>query len=71
MVFGGSTPSLTANTEKYDGTAWTEAPNLGATVQKNRGTGTKALALSFGGAPDTDGTQEWTSSLGARTADTT
>jgi len=60
IVFGGSTPSITALTEGYDGTSWSTRPSLGATVQKNRGTGTVASGLSFGGAPDKDGTQEFT-----------
>ena len=60
LVFGGSIPANTALTEGYDGTAWATRPSLGAAVQKHRGTGTQASALSFGGAPDTDGTQEFT-----------
>ena len=60
IVFGGSIPANTAFTEGYNGTSWSTRPSLGAAVQKHRGTGTAASALSFGGSPDTDGTQEFT-----------
>ena len=70
IVFGGSTPSNTAETEGYDGTSWSTRPSLGAAVQKHRGTGTAASGLSFGGSPDTDGTQEFTGETIADTAST-
>ena len=50
---------LKAFTELYNGTNWTELGDLNSAVSGNTGTGTTSLALSFGGDPDTDGTEEW------------
>ena len=50
---GAGTPGLTANTEYYDGTSWTEINNLGTARQSAGGLkvgGTAATALAFGGA---------------------
>jgi hypothetical protein len=71
LVFGGETPPARAFTESFNGTAWTEIADLNAEVSGNTGTGTITAALSFGGSPDTDGTQEFTDpTLTVKTADT-
>ena len=51
LVFGGETPSTTANTEEYDGSSWSEQNNLPYAKQKNGGSGTQTAGLSFGGTP--------------------
>ena len=48
---GNTTPgTLSANTETYDGTSWTETANLPTSIYNNSITGTTTAALMFGGA---------------------
>ena len=52
LVFGGrgEPPNpKTANTEEYNGTAWTEVSNLGTARYGVSGAGTATAALAFGG----------------------
>tara|TARA_R100001510_G_C7608054_1_gene172479 strand:+ start:33 stop:1022 length:990 start_codon:yes stop_codon:yes gene_type:complete len=48
IIFGGQTPSVTANTETWDGSSWTEVNNLN-TARRLAGSGTSTLALGYGG----------------------
>tara|TARA_Y100000004_G_scaffold184349_1_gene233274 strand:- start:45 stop:1049 length:1005 start_codon:yes stop_codon:yes gene_type:complete len=49
LAFGGETPPHTANTEKYNGSNWTEVNNLNTSRQELSGGGTQTSALAFGG----------------------
>ena len=55
MTAGGDTPALsptvTALTELYNGTSWTEVNNLNEGTASMRGAGTQTAALNFGGLP--------------------
>jgi hypothetical protein len=54
ITFGGNTPSpLTtyANTESFNGTAWSPAPSLNTARMNLGGVGTQTAALAFGGTP--------------------
>ena len=50
LIFGGL-PGGTVNTEKWDGTSWTEVGNLAAIRFENAGMGTSSIALSGAGNP--------------------
>ena len=60
----GGGPSVTANTESYNGTSWTELNNLATARAKVAGNGTQTAGLLYGGnSPGTanfDNTEEWT-----------
>ena len=65
LIWGGLTPPSTyrAQTEFYDGTAWTELADL-ATARRSYGAcGTHTAALFAGGSTggNSDATEEWTS----------
>ena len=63
MAFGGylPTPAVTANTELYDGSSWTEVANLNTARSDGGGSGTQSGALCVGGEPPrTDAVEEWT-----------
>jgi hypothetical protein len=50
LAFGGTTGSLSAATEEYDGTSWSTSPVSMSTARRNlAGAGTQASALGFGG----------------------
>ena len=49
MVFGGTTPAKTVNTETYDGTCWTEVNNLTLATSSMTTAGTQTAALCVGG----------------------
>ena len=53
MQFGGRTAPTTGinDAETYDGTSWTESPNLSNTTYQNAGFGTTTAGVSFGGSP--------------------
>ena len=62
MIFGGETPSTTVNTEKWDGTSWTEVGNMANANYISAGVGTSSLALNIGGFPVASvgsKTEEW------------
>ena len=49
LTFGGNYPSGTDNSETYDGTSWTEGPNLPQAISYAGGAGTAGAALCFTG----------------------
>tara|TARA_R100000697_G_scaffold112165_1_gene129626 strand:- start:333 stop:2276 length:1944 start_codon:yes stop_codon:yes gene_type:complete len=49
LIFGGYTPSFTANTEEYNGAGFQVGGALPAAVADNKGCGTQTAALSFMG----------------------
>jgi hypothetical protein len=48
LYFGGRLPGTTKNTEKYDGTSWTEVNNLNTAREYLGGAGTQTAALAIG-----------------------
>jgi hypothetical protein len=58
VVAGYSTPipGVTANTEEYDGTTWTEVNNVPTATADPSSTGTQTAGLHAVGAPASDGT---------------
>ena len=70
LVYGGETPSVTANTESWDGTSWTEENNLGtarAKLSTGMGRGTSALAVAGITPPYTSAVEEWDVSASVQT----
>ena len=61
MQFGGRTTPTTGinDAETYDGTSWTESPNLSNTTYQNGGLGTTTAGVSFGGTPNHAETAEY------------
>ena len=63
LVFGGNYPSGTDNSESYDGTSWTEGPNLPQAISFLGGAGTSTAGLAFTGrlnpGPRINNTYEW------------
>jgi hypothetical protein len=63
LVFGGNYPSGTDNSESYDGTSWTEGPNLPQALSFLGGAGTSTAGLSFTGRQNpgsrVNNTYEW------------
>ena len=56
LAFGGYTvPGNTTNTEKYDGTSWTETGNTPDARNSNTGTGSQTAAMSMSGQDSTGG----------------
>ena len=50
LAYGGSEPGgVTANTEQWDGTSWTEVNNLTTGRDSPRGGGTTPAGIAFGG----------------------
>jgi hypothetical protein len=59
---GGYTPpGATNNVQTYNGTAWTEVNNMtrSPTEYANRGAGTTAAGVTWGGTPTTGKTEKW------------
>jgi len=50
LAFGGAEPTITAKTESYDGTSWTEVGDLNTARRDLGGSGTQTSALAYGGA---------------------
>ena len=61
IIAGGSTPPVTANTESWNGTNWTEVNNLNTARTYIAGCGPSSEGLIFGGNTDTrvGNTEEW------------
>ena len=62
LIFGGSSPSATANTELFNGTSWTELNNLSTAVYANGGTGSSLDSINIGGnvgSSQVTTTEEW------------
>ena len=65
LAAGGNvagSPALTANTESYNGTSWTELNNLATARRQLAGNGTGTAGLAYGGTTgsQTNATEEWT-----------
>ena len=63
LAFGGliGPGPQTADTEEWDGSAWTEVADLPAATSRTSGIGTSTLALqATGGEPISTATSEWT-----------
>ena len=77
LFFGGNYPpgdNLTAETEQYDGTSWTEVGDLNTARQNLSGNGVATSALAYGGfiPPGntvTDITESWNNSAWTEVAD--
>ena len=70
LVFGGS-PGPTANTESWNGSAWTEVNNLNTARNQLAGLGTQDSALAFGGEgpPNVALTEDWNGNNWVETSD--
>jgi len=63
LVFGGRNPSVTAITENWNGSSWTEVADLSEARRfYNSGTGTSLAAIGAGGYTTTlvNSVEEWT-----------
>ena len=61
LIFGGYTPSNTANTEAWNGSSWTEVNNLNTARNGNSSAGASSTdGLYFGGTPSS-ATEEFVS----------
>ena len=49
LAFGGKSPDITAVTEEYNGTAWTNTSSMSKARYGMAGAGTTTAALAFGG----------------------
>ena len=73
LSFGGEIAPITAQTEQYNGTSWTEVAELTTTRGGSSGNGTGLLGFTAGGeAPPgaTTATEEWTVNLANKTITT-
>ena len=69
LCFGGRNTADVAVSETYDGTTWTEGPDLASAVQEHSGTGASSLAaLKFGKAYHDGATEEYNNSFQVVTA---
>jgi hypothetical protein len=75
LTFGGETTVAVADTEEYDGSAWTAGGNLNTARRNLAGAGTQTVGLAFGGITTVDvaNTEEyngtsWTNSTSMATA---
>ena len=50
IIFGGTTGSITADTENYNGSSWTEVNNLNTGRSNNAGFGSSTAAICSGGS---------------------
>ena len=66
LIFGGSTPSVTANTQTFDGTSFTEVSDLNSARSGVGGAGTQTATLAYGGRTGPPGivtnTESWNGS---------
>ena len=69
LAFGGTTGDLTAVTETWNGTNWTEVADLNTARRYLGGVGTNTAALAFGGdsGSATAATEEWSIGGGIKT----
>lgn len=64
ILYGGDTPSATANTESWNGSTWTEINNLGTARGAGGGGGTSTAAIYSGGdVSPYQQTELWTTSV--------
>ena len=59
MVSGEDPSALTAKVESYDGTNWTEGPDVSTSQRVGGGNGSQTAALKYGGFPGTVNTESW------------
>ena len=76
MLFGGDKqPGLSNDTESYDGTSWTNGPDMGTAREALAGgqAGTTKATFAAGGSTgsNSQATEEFTSVATARSVDTT
>ena len=58
LVFGGSVPAVTGNTEEYNGTSWSEQNELNLARSYQAGGGSQTAAICSGGyVPPADKTE--------------
>ena len=73
LAFGGvAPPGITADTETYDGTSWTEVANLNAGRRSLTGTGTQTASFAIAGGEAgsfTAAIEEWDGSSWTETTD--
>ena len=68
---GGETPSVTANTESYNGTTWTEVNNMNTARRALAGSGSQTAGLVYGGTTGSDSTttESWNGTSWTEVAD--
>ena len=60
LIFSGEgSPTVTLDTEQYDGTSWTEVNNMNTAGQGRAGAGINTAALGFSGIPTTADTETY------------
>jgi len=73
LCFGGAEPTITAKTESYNGSAWTEVADLNQARRDLGGSGTQTSALAYGGAESVPTasakTNKWNGSTWTEVAD--
>jgi len=68
LFFGGDRGGLSALTEQFDGTAWTEVADLATAREGVQGGGTALTAIATGGyAPDSTVSEEWSTPSATKT----
>ena len=76
IIYGGQYPpgtNVTANTESWDGSSWTEVNNLNAAKGYHVGGGSQTVALAYGGRTSSTNlvatTESWNGSSWTEVAD--
>ena len=72
LIFGGNTGSVTAITENYNGSSWTEVSDLNTGRTNNAGFGTSTAAISSGGSNppnNRDEVESWNGSSWTETSE--
>ena len=68
LIFSGEgTPTVTLDTEQYDGTSWTEVNNMNTAGQGRAGAGINTAGLAFSGLPSTANTETYNGTSWAET----
>ncbi len=68
---GGETPGVTANTESYNGTSWTEVNNMNTSRRALGGSGIQTLGIVYAGTTGsvTGATESWDGTSWTEVAD--
>jgi hypothetical protein len=72
LIFGGNPPSVTAATESYNGSSWTEVNDLNQSRTNNAGFGSYTAAICSGGSNPSDArsnVESWDGSSWTETAE--
>ena len=72
LIFGGNPPSVTAATESYNGSSWTEVNDLNQSRTNNAGFGSYTAAICSGGSNPSDSrsnVESWDGSSWTETAE--